>query len=105
MRKAIAGTAIAICFLIATAIWQTDVSKDKSHLVKVSAHTYVYQDWDCGYLNGTCESVYQFNAESVLQVHRIRYGKDFMAVKVKTNNISGWVMLHDGAEIYKKSNT
>lgn len=100
--------AVAVAFVLALfSLWQADLASDKDKQIKVTENVVsAHNGWECGYSNRPdCSVVFELTANMVLDVHRIRYGKDFMAIKVKLNSIYGWVILGEGVEFNANSNT
>jgi len=90
-----------ICFVIlAIGLWYLDVKADQSHTIKVTTDTPAYSDWRCGYrCDITGEEAFTLAANTTWHVERIRFGKDFMAIKVTNNSLAGWVINSEKIEL------
>jgi hypothetical protein len=97
---------IFIVLLISFGVWQTDVAKDQRKRIVVSGKVTAYDKWECGSsLYKDCVEVFTLNPSTEHNVQRIRYGKDYMAIKVNKNNLSGWVTLGKNVKVIGQSGT
>lgn len=86
--------------------WQSDIAQDKKNRIKVVSKVSVYDQWECGDpLYKGCVELFSLEANTDHQVERIRYGKDYMAIKIQKNNLSGWVTYGKNVKITGKSGT
>jgi hypothetical protein len=84
---------IIICLFITFGFFQLDVASDKRNQVKVITTATAYNDWQCGYeKTPNCRVLFTLAKDSLHSVQRIRYGKDFMAIKVFFNGFYDWVI-------------
>ncbi|WP_125784680.1 hypothetical protein [Pseudoalteromonas rubra] len=90
-----------ICFTIfAIGFWYIDVKSDQLHTLTVTTDTLAYSDWRCGYRCDVEGKVaYKLAANTTWHVQRIRFGKDYMAIKVVHNNLAGWVIKNDKTKL------
>ncbi len=91
--------------IITTIIYRailSDVRQDKKNILIVKKDSVVFDNWECGYECNTSKfKVFKGEKYTVL---RIRYGKDFMALKIESKNgISGWAILDEKFEITDSS--
>ena len=97
---------ITIAFFLVTCTWLLDVANDRNKEVKVTESVSAYNDWECGYQNHNgCSVVFEIKPVAIFEVRRIRYGKDFMAVKIVQAGSSGWIFLGKGVQVYEAPNT
>lgn len=97
---------VIVAFFITLGFWKADISKDQTNIVRVAGKVEAYNDWECGYSKRPdCEVVFELNENTEHRVRRIRFGKDFMAIKVKKQNKNGWIMLGKGIEIIEQTGT
>ncbi|MNL29805.1 hypothetical protein D3C87_1515040 [compost metagenome] len=67
-----------------------DIWEDRSQSVSIIQQTALYDDWEFG---DRQKSIGKVERGENLKVLRIRYGKDFMAIKVERNDGSvGWII-------------
>ncbi|ASK68246.1 hypothetical protein CF168_04800 [Shewanella bicestrii] len=103
--KSSIGVAVTV-FLIVLGIWLADLLNDQSNSVKVTESVAAYSDWECGYQHTLdCKVVFETEVNKSYPVQRIRYGKDFMAVKVSQVGISGWIYAGKGVQVNAEPNT
>lgn len=89
-----------VVLLIVLGVWRMDIISDRANSVNITKTVNAYNDWKCGYAQAResgCETVFEVMAGSEYQVQRIRYGKDFMAIKVRHYDTDGW--LFHGADV------
>lgn len=99
------GVSIVI-LLVSLGVWRADVAKDQENTVEITEKSSAYNDWKCGYHNQpNCSVAFEVKAGSVYEVQRIRYGKDFMAIQVDHNGLTGWVVSGSGVRVSAKPNT
>lgn len=85
------GIIIAICLVI-LGLWVADIAGDRGNKVKITEAVSAYSNWECGYSNKPgCSVVFDVPAGTAHDVKRIRYGKDFMAIQINQDGLSGWV--------------
>ncbi|MFT5083761.1 MAG: hypothetical protein ACI9Y1_001811 [Lentisphaeria bacterium] len=73
-------------------MWQLDIAQDKTYKIVVSSTVKAYAEWECGDPpHKECEERFTLKAGTLHDVFRIKYGKDFMTVKVKNYGVCGWV--------------
>jgi len=73
-------------------IWLKDIHSDRQNIVTTLEDVSLNSVWECG-LN--CENENMIGgipAGQRMNVLRIRYGKDFMAIKVEYNKDTGWLI-------------
>ena len=103
--KSSIGVAVTV-FLIALGVWLADITEDQSKSVKVTESVAAYDDWECGYQHTLdCKVVFKTEVNQSYSVQRIRYGKDFMAIKVTQAGISGWIYVDKGVQVSAAPNT
>ncbi|WP_258405867.1 hypothetical protein [Shewanella sp. FJAT-51649] len=104
MKSSIGGAVIV--FLVALGIWLSDIAEDRSMSVKVTESVAAYDDWECGnQYQLDCKVVFEAVINQSYSVQRIRYGKDFMAIKVTQAGISGWIYAGKGVQVSAEPNT
>ncbi|RKR72100.1 hypothetical protein [Marinobacter nauticus] len=83
-----------------------DVATDRAKIVEFSAPVSAYTDWECGYPNQSgCSVVFELNANAEYDVQRIRYGKDFMAIKIQKGGVDGWVFSSPAVRVHAGPST
>lgn len=103
--KLIIGVSVVI-FLVALGVWRADVAEDRKNTLKITEKVLAYNDWGCGYQNQhTCSVAFDVKAGAVFDVQRIRYGKDFMAIQIYQNGLTGWVIFGKGVQVSANPNT
>lgn len=96
------GIIIAIC-LVVLGLWAVDIASDRGNKVKITEAVSAYSNWECGYPNKPgCSVVFDVPAGTDHDVKRIRYGKDFMAIQVNQDGLSGWVFSGTGVQTFAK---
>ncbi|MBU2983992.1 hypothetical protein KO528_01395 [Saccharophagus degradans] len=97
---------ILIGLLLIVGIWLLDIANDRNKEVKIAEGVEAFNDWVCGYQNQSgCDVVFEVSPNSTFKVKRIRYGKDFTAVKISQDGSSGWVFSGKGVHVYVAPNT
>jgi|1_EtaG_2_1085319.scaffolds.fasta_scaffold00003_330 hypothetical protein len=97
---------VIVFFLIVLGVWLMDIATDRAKVVEVSAPVFAYSDWECGYSNQTgCSVVFEVGADTEYDIQRIRYGKDFMAIKIQQGGLSGWVYSGKAVQVHAEPNT
>lgn len=88
--------------LLAWLAW--DIHLDRSKEVRILKTTALYESWES--LGGQ-ESASTVEPGENLKIERIRYGKDYMAIKVaKDNGLSGWLIYSsDSVEVQGNGKT
>lgn len=103
--KLIIGVAIVV-FLVSFGVWKVDIANDRTKNVKITETVLAYNDWECGYQNmPNCSVIFEVMANTTHDVQRIRYGKDFMAIKIHLNGLLGWVFYGKGVKVNAGPNT
>ena len=93
IKKIIGLLVLVILALSGWFFW--DVQSDKSKSIKITKALPLYDNWEP--LNGQQSNSNVMPGEN-LKVVRIRYGKDYMAIKVERENGSnGWVIYQGDA--------
>jgi hypothetical protein len=86
-------TIIFIIIAISLRIWLRDIYIDRQQVVNTLQRVAFYIDWKCGL---KCEEQHKKIGEILsgiqLNALRIRYGKDYMAIKVQYNHKKGWLI-------------
>jgi len=96
------GIIIAI-FLVILGLWAADIASDRGNKVKITEAVSAYSNWECGYPNKSgCSVVFDVPAGTDHDVKRIRYGKDFMAIQINQDGLSGWVFSGKGEQTIAK---
>jgi hypothetical protein len=84
-------TIILIIIAIPLGIWLRDIHIDRQQLVNTLQSVAFYTDWKCGQKCGEQnKKIGEIPSGIRLKVLRIRYGKDYMAIKVQYNRKKGW---------------
>ncbi|BAF71435.1 hypothetical protein [Sulfurovum sp. NBC37-1] len=93
-------SSIIIVFILTYGVVWFDTQQDRENILRVKKDSIAFEDWKCGYLcNTPIFKVYDGEKYNVL---RIRYGKGFMAFKIKSKNgLTGWTILDGQYEITK----
>lgn len=73
-------------------LWIKDIHSDRQNVVTTLEEISLYSIWKCGLNCGNENKIGDIPAGQNLDVLRIRYGKDFMAVKVEYNQEEGWLI-------------
>jgi len=81
-----------------------DIQNDKENILIVKKTSQAFDDWECGYSGYRCtKTKFKVFKNERYNVERIRYGKDFMAIQVKSkNDIFGWVILDGNHKVVSK---
>lgn len=96
------GIIIAICLVI-LGLWVADIAGDRGNKIKITEAVSAYSNWECGYSNKPgCSVVFDVPAGTAHDVKRIRYGKDFMAIQINQDGLSGWVFSGNGVQTLAK---
>lgn len=89
---------ITILILVPVGIYVWDVMQDRSKSITIRSRMAIYRDWDRLKDQDPNEIVDTVEPGEKLKVLRIRYGKDYRAVKVEKGNGSvGWMMTQGNA--------
>lgn len=82
-------------------MWLVDIAYDQRKMIKISEKVIAYNEWQCIEKSELgCVKVFDITPVASFQVERIRYGKDFMAVKISQAELTGWVVYGKGMEIF-----
>lgn len=94
MKMKLIGTLVVVTItLFGWLIW--DIQSDRSKSIRIIKEVPLYDEWEP--LNGQKSSSMIAPGEN-LKVNRIRYGKDYMAIKIeRESGKSGWVFYQDDA--------
>lgn len=97
MRHLVKRIIFLICLGILTSIaivcW--DIYKDRSKTIRILRESPLYESWEFRGLRSAFSAV---RAGDKLSVKRIRYGKDYMAIKVeKVDGQQGWLIYQGGS--------
>ncbi|HEY9193697.1 MAG TPA: SH3 domain-containing protein [Methyloversatilis sp.] len=99
MRRRIACFVLAMLALVAGALWIGDLAGDQKYTVAVVSPAPLYALPPTDYPNSN-PVVKTLSAGVPLRVLRVRYGKDFEALKVETpNGEVGWVSGGEGVTV------
>ena len=67
-----------------------DIMEDRNHKIIIKAKINVYSEWEPYPRNE--QPLFTITTNDTAEIKRIRYGKDYMAIKIKTaNGKYGWV--------------
>ncbi|MFT6635924.1 hypothetical protein [Alcanivorax sp.] len=92
--------------LVVLGLWFIDIASDQENAVEITAPVSAYTEWECGYPDQLdCSVVFEAYVGEKYDVRRIRYGKDFMAIKIQQGDLSGWVFSGEGVRVHAKPNT
>jgi hypothetical protein len=83
---------IAIIIAVPLGIWLMDIHSDRQQVVTTLQKVDFYSDWKCGLKCGEKNKIGEIPSGMRPKVLRIRYGKDYMAIKVKYNRERGWLI-------------
>ena len=102
MKKVILSIIIISTIIYGTVLF--DITQDKENILIVKKDSVVFDDWKCGYQCKTSKfKIFEGEQYNVL---RIRYGKDFMALKIESKNgLLGWAILNENYEVTKAGRT
>ncbi|RUO35092.1 hypothetical protein [Aliidiomarina soli] len=90
---------------VVVGVWLMDIGTDRTKVVEITAPVPAYTDWECGYANKSgCSVVFEVEADAKYDVQRIRYGKDFMAIKIQEGGSSGWIIYGEAVQVHAKPN-
>jgi hypothetical protein len=93
----------ALFVLVPVLFWAGDVMNDRKHQIIIEKATSLYKTSEEAAYSGTPFELLKKHEK--LEVKRISYGKDFMAVKVeKLNGVEGWVLVGNGVKVYEPEN-
>ncbi len=91
VQTAIVAIAVLIAAFGIAGFLVYDVYQDRQNTVVCNGPVPVYADWE-PYPTKAQKPSYVLPAQAILKVKRIRYGKDYMAVRVETQKgESGWI--------------
>jgi len=91
------GIAVAAVAVTASALVGLDVVQDRQTTVSITGPAPLYPDWDTGPRYQSAIGV--IGPSTSTKVLRVRYGKDFEAIKVRTDaGQTGWVF--SGANVH-----
>ncbi|GAA4903150.1 hypothetical protein GCM10023333_41640 [Ferrimonas pelagia] len=83
-----------------------DVVSDRKHVVAVEVDTAMYESFSCiDATGGLCAAVREIPPGDGYKVLRIRYGKDYMAIKVQADLTSGWILNEQGVALRARTGT
>lgn len=100
MKKILIGIIIALTLLY-LAIW-LDIKQDKKNILIVKETSDVFSDWECGFKCN--DSIFRVFEGEEYNVQRIRCGKDFIALKIKSKNgLFGWVILDERYKVIERN--
>jgi hypothetical protein len=85
-------TIILIIIAISLGIWLRDIYIDRQQVVNTLQSVAFYTDWKCGLKCGEKNRIGEIPSGMRFKVLRIRYGKDYMAIKVQYNRKKGWLI-------------
>jgi len=92
--------------LVVLGVWFIDIASDRENFVEITGTASACTDWECGYHDQPdCSVVFEAYVGEKYDVRRIRYGKDFMAIKIQQGDLSGWVFSGEGVRVNAKPNT
>jgi hypothetical protein len=83
---------LAIIIFAPFLLWIKDIQNDRQETVTTIDKTPLYSKWKCGFNCGNNEIIDIIPSGKNIPVRRIRYGKDFMGIKVIYNNRTGWLI-------------
>jgi hypothetical protein len=93
LKKLLVVILAVIVAFVGWYLW--DIVKDRSKTIKVIRTIPLYKEWEPFTGQGTMSSA---EPGEKLKVLRIRYGKDYMAIKVeKENEAVGWAFYQNDA--------
>ena len=82
---------VAILLIMIGGLVGYDIYKDRQNIVVTEESVPAYADWE-PYPTKLQKPVFTLPPQAILNVKRIRYGKDYMAVRVETQEgQSGWI--------------
>jgi hypothetical protein len=95
-RKIVAGIFAAFIALVAgvaVALWAYDIYQDRQIRISIEGPVCMYEAPElAAYPRLQGKPIMQLNPGEAISVLRVRYGKDYMAIKLQTANESiGWV--------------
>lgn len=94
--------ALVMLVLLGACVWGLDILKDRKFVVAVKAPATLYSLPPHEYPK-TNPAVTTLSVGQPLQVLRVRYGKDFEALKVETaNGQVGWVIGGEGVSVLSR---
>lgn len=79
-------------------MWVKDIRDDMSNVVTTLDNVDLYAKWTCGINCTKQDKITKIPIGKELNVLRIRYGKDFMAIKVEYQQDKGW-LIYDGRQL------
>ncbi len=83
--------------------WYTDVKYDKAHKIQILNVTGIFSTPEkAAYATDMDKPILYLQPEQNIFVQQITYGKDFMAIKIETENkVSGWLVSDGNVKITK----
>ena len=82
---------VSILLTIIGGLFGYDIYKDRQNVVVTEELVPAYADWE-PYPTKLQKPVFTVPPQAIMNVKRIRYGKDYMAVRVETQEgESGWI--------------
>lgn len=97
---------LLVAILMVAGIWYLDIVSDQRKAIKISKKVAAYNDWECSHQSKvSCRTIFEVLPVQVFQVERIRYGKDYMAVKISLDGKTAWVISGEETEVYENPNT
>lgn len=91
---------VVVILLVVLSVWLADIFNDQAKTVKITDTLPAYNAWECGCQNHLgCSVVFEVDSGAVYDVKRIRYGKDFIAIKIDQSGASGWVFSGKGIRL------
>jgi len=98
--KIVIGIAVAIS-LVAVGLVLSDIAADRTLRVAVTGSVPMYADWESAPGRASAAIARVGPAEN-LSVLRVRYGKDFMAIRVRrADGVDGWILGDDAVQVSK----
>jgi hypothetical protein len=83
---------VAVIIAVSLRIWIIDIYSDRQYMVATLQNVALYTDWKCGLRCGEKNKAGEIPSGTRLKVLRIRYGKDYMAIRVEYNRNIGWLI-------------
>ena len=93
----------ALFILVPVLVWIGDVNNDQKHKIEIEQSIGLYNSPEEAAYSGSPIDTVEKNEK--VKVKRIKYGKDYMAVKIeKSNGSVGWVVVGNGVKVLKPEN-
>lgn len=103
IKKVLIISALLLAVVVSLLVYN-DILKDQRHKIEIIDKTPVYANWEPYPRNE--QPLFSVTTTDIVRVKRIRYGKDYMTIKIETEKgQSGWVFYGPTVRIQYPKNT